>query len=606
MVTELVERTLDFARQHSDMGYLIAFGGTILASFGAPFPVELILLLGGAASRSAPLQLLAVIAAAFAGTNLGDGAMFLICRRLGNPAFVRYGRYVFLSQEKIDRAMEFFDRWGGGVIIANRYIIGPKIPYSIVSGILRMSSPKFFFYNVLGAFPWAVAYPVGGYLLGEHWEVIRQRMWVVGVCILAIVALGVGIWLWMGKRRPVGPPSEHNSPKKSELEGPRGTHPDEFRKVLFLVNSVFRGQGLMEKRFPLLFDERNLDNLRIVLDGGVPISHVGIRLGEIVLGESWIRVGSIGSVCTHPRYRGRGIATSLMEDAVRKLRSEGASLMLVSGRRGLYRRLGCTEAAPTCEFKIRRRDLRNLGTSDLSIGPCEEGDIETLLGLHEREEVRFRRTLDEFKLLLGALPYGWGRGIPLALRRQGELLGYIVVRIGGIGVLAQMGEVPLIFDFLPYVVGRICFVVEYGGSREVVLSAIRPIFEEYGVGAMSLSVPLWDAEMLSLMRERGFASTAVDLRGHTLKVLDLPGLIRGLRPYFEERRIKVTAGEDGSRFVLAISGEEFPIEGEENLTKFIFGTAEGSGPTIHLSGEMGDLLRSLFPIPFPIPGLNYI
>lgn len=49
-------------------------------------------------------------------------------------------------------------------------------------------------------------------------------------------------------------------------EGPRGTRKEEFSKVMELVDSIFvsaREKGTsMEKGFPLLFNQRNLENMR--------------------------------------------------------------------------------------------------------------------------------------------------------------------------------------------------------------------------------------------------------------------------------------------------------------------------------------------------------
>ncbi|MCX8171519.1 MAG: GNAT family N-acetyltransferase, partial [Candidatus Bathyarchaeota archaeon] len=111
------------------------------------------------------------------------------------------------------------------------------------------------------------------------------------------------------------------------LEGPRAAKPDELPKILDLVNEVFMApRGLppiMGEVFQLLFNINNLDNLRVVVRDGKPISHVGIWEGNLLVYGSWLKVGMIGAVCTHRDFRGRGYASTLVMDALRKMRADG-------------------------------------------------------------------------------------------------------------------------------------------------------------------------------------------------------------------------------------------------------------------------------------------
>src|SRR5947209_4184266 len=120
----------------------------------------------------------------------------------------------------------------------------------------------------------------------------------------------------------------------------RACRPEERDALLTLVNRVFAAGGDMGTAFPLLFGPDNLDGLRIVSGDQGPVAHVGVCIRPAVILGARLKVASIGAVCTDPAHRGGGLASALMADARRYARENGASLMLISGGRGLYRRLG--------------------------------------------------------------------------------------------------------------------------------------------------------------------------------------------------------------------------------------------------------------------------
>ena len=68
------------------------------------------------------------------------------------------------------------------------------------------------------------------------------------------------------------------------MEGPRPVRPDEFDSLMELINTVFSShQGRMRDAFPLLFNCRNWENLFVFVDNSRVVSHVGLRLDEIII-----------------------------------------------------------------------------------------------------------------------------------------------------------------------------------------------------------------------------------------------------------------------------------------------------------------------------------
>jgi GNAT superfamily N-acetyltransferase len=161
------------------------------------------------------------------------------------------------------------------------------------------------------------------------------------------------------------------------MEGPRTARADELDEVLDLVNYVFRtSQGRepdMGRLFPWLFGPASAALHHIVTEDGRVVSHFGVIVRDIHLLGATTRVGSLGSVCTHPDYQGRGIATRLLGHVENFIADQGGTFTFISGGRGLYRRSGAVDMGGVLGATIRRDRLpspegltvRTLGDEDI-------------------------------------------------------------------------------------------------------------------------------------------------------------------------------------------------------------------------------------------------
>lgn len=380
------------------------------------------------------------------------------------------------------------------------------------------------------------------------------------------------------------------------MEGPRGTRKEEFDQVLKLVNYVFRESNNqppdMEKRYPFLFNEDNLENLRIILKDNRPISHIGISEAEIRVYGCRTKIGSIGSVCTYPQYRGRGFATLLLENTIKKLDDDGVDIMLVSGEGGLYKRAGCTEAGRVHKFRISGDDLKKFHAKNVKVFPCKEKNLENIVRVYQKERVRFFRPLEDFKRIL-TTGLAMDREVEiLTIHKAHEFLGYLAVQIPE----EKEGK------------ERISNVTEYSGIRRAILGAVKPIFDRYDIEELSFNIPFHDAEFIYALREKGFKSRIENIPG-TMKIINLPRLMDRFRPYIEERLDKKTSdlirfNQEKDRFTIGFGGEEFNTDARR-LAQIVFGTP-GKEEIMVESRKIAKILKEIFPLPFIWPGLNYV
>src|SRR5947209_18173650 len=167
-----VLQTLESPLNH--FGYLAVAGFIFLEDFGVPVPGETILILGAVYAGSGRLSIFVVALIGFLAAMLGDNVGFAIGHFGGRPLIERFGRYVFLTPERIDKATGFFERHGGKIIVVARFIEGLRQANGIVAGISGMHWKRFVVFNAIGAALWVAVWTSIGYFSGSHINAIYK------------------------------------------------------------------------------------------------------------------------------------------------------------------------------------------------------------------------------------------------------------------------------------------------------------------------------------------------------------------------------------------------------------------------------------------------
>src|SRR6266481_894698 len=158
------------------------FGGLFLVIYleelGVPLPAP------GDAAIAYALAYLAVVA----GAVLGSACNLTITRRYGRPVIRRYGRYIGLTEHKLNRAERAFVRWGPWTIIIGRHIPGMRIVISALSGILNVPYRVFTPCVLFSATIWAAIFLELGRRLGPR---VRDLLGIFPAYLLPWLGLGL-------------------------------------------------------------------------------------------------------------------------------------------------------------------------------------------------------------------------------------------------------------------------------------------------------------------------------------------------------------------------------------------------------------------------------
>jgi membrane-associated protein len=137
--------------------FLIVFAETGLVV--TPFlPGDSLLFAAGAIAATGALDVrltaLLLIVAAIAGDAVNYSMGRMVGERVFRPSEQPAWWQRLLNRDHLDRAHEFFERYGGKAIVLARFVPIVRTFVPFVAGAASMSYPAFAFYNVTGAMLW--------------------------------------------------------------------------------------------------------------------------------------------------------------------------------------------------------------------------------------------------------------------------------------------------------------------------------------------------------------------------------------------------------------------------------------------------------------------
>ena len=376
------------------------------------------------------------------------------------------------------------------------------------------------------------------------------------------------------------------------MEGPRGLKPREFESLCTLVNTVFRSDGIgrMEEQYPLLFAPDNYDGLFVMVDDGVVVSHVGALTRDISVLGCRMSTMSIGAVATCASHRGQGLATRLMEAAIRKAVEQDAVLMPISGGRGLYTRLG---AKPIGQYALYTVPRDVLTAGDTDIRRAESADLPEMTRLYAEEPSRYVRSSADLGTAVDA---EW------ICDRDGET---VVVREGG-RVAAYAGIQKRRPDREDEA-GR-TRVAEIAGSRSAVLRALPDLYDRYGVDSIEIVTGAADRELASLLRPYGVTAASQGFTG-TVLVLQPERLLQVFDDYIADVLGRDTLAWEvsGAAVTLRSAGQKHAVS-TSDLGALVFGVVPPDPAPIEAiaPGPLRTALRRVFPLQLPWYGFNFV
>jgi membrane-associated protein len=165
---------------------------------------SLLFALGALAARTdSPLSLPLLIGLLIAAAVLGDAVNYAIGYALG-PKVFKYERSWFFNKKHLERAQDFYERYGSKTIILARFVPIVRTFAPFVAGIGKMNYGRFGLYNVLGGVAWVVVCVLAGCFFGQlDWVKKNFELVVVAIVVISVLPMAVEFLLeWRRQRSP--------------------------------------------------------------------------------------------------------------------------------------------------------------------------------------------------------------------------------------------------------------------------------------------------------------------------------------------------------------------------------------------------------------------
>ncbi len=298
--------------------------------------------------------------------------------------------------------------------------------------------------------------------------------------------------------------------------------------MLDMLNRVYHrdctaGQG-MDREFPHLFAPENWQHLYYVALDGQVVSMVGVYPQTLLLQGHPLQVWSIGCVATDPLYEKRGLATQILQQVFDDGHDARVPLTLISGERGLYRRLDAVPIGAMIEATGEQDSWKRLRSSMTFCAmtvreiPAQEraGMASSLVSLYRDQAQRFSRTANHMATLFNALWFArphYDQRL-LVVEADGTLAGYVVAYRS----LRHPDQVT---------------VMEWAGSPLAILPSLSDMINRFGSRTLTVSLPMRLAWLGQELGAHDILTKTLPLQG-TVRALNVSALVSQLEPIIRE------------------------------------------------------------------------
>lgn len=162
-----------------------------------PIPSEYIMPLAGFLVEEGKFSLAGVIAAGTLGSVLGAFPLYFFGRKVGEEGIKnfadRYGKWLTISREDVERANDWFKKYGSTAVFLCRLVPGIRSFISIPAGINQMNFAAFLFYTTLGSTIWTAILASAGYFLKSNFREVEQYLDYVSFAVFGSIIV---LYLW--------------------------------------------------------------------------------------------------------------------------------------------------------------------------------------------------------------------------------------------------------------------------------------------------------------------------------------------------------------------------------------------------------------------------
>ena len=183
--------------------YITLWVTTYIENIFPPSPSDVVMLFIATLIGIGTIGFIPALAIATTGSVAGFLTAFYLGRRFGK-ALTKSTRFPFLTKKSVANVDKWFDKYGYGVIVINRFLAGTRAVVSFFAGMSELEIKKTTLLCTVSALAWNALILVLGTLVGENWEqgavILRKYGLVVTGIVVAIALFFAGRWLYRKRK----------------------------------------------------------------------------------------------------------------------------------------------------------------------------------------------------------------------------------------------------------------------------------------------------------------------------------------------------------------------------------------------------------------------
>lgn len=194
----------DFASWATDVIESLGYWGlaflVALENVFPPIPSELVLPLAGFLTGDGRMNFFIAVFAATAGSVSGALILYGIGYWFGEQRVRtivrRWGTWLGFKESDVDKADEWFDKYGGLAVLFCRVVPIVRSLISIPAGLRHMSLVPFILYTALGSGVWNTLLIGAGWVLGDNWTEVEEYVGYLQYLVLVVIVIAGVWWVW--------------------------------------------------------------------------------------------------------------------------------------------------------------------------------------------------------------------------------------------------------------------------------------------------------------------------------------------------------------------------------------------------------------------------
>ena len=184
-----------------DLGYIGIVIMMFLESSFFPFPSEVVMIPAGYLASKGDMNLYLAISSGIAGSLFGALFNYYLALKLGRNIIIKYGKYFFMSEQKLQKLEIFFNKYGKISTFTGRLIPGIRQYISLPAGLGKINISIFALFTALGAGIWTIILALLGYFIGENQALIKEYLHIITLLLVAFLTIASTIYYLIQKRK---------------------------------------------------------------------------------------------------------------------------------------------------------------------------------------------------------------------------------------------------------------------------------------------------------------------------------------------------------------------------------------------------------------------